>query len=45
MSFVRAQFKDFDEYEARYSSDNNPEYFTIRFPFAQKLNRLGWLVK
>lgn len=45
IKILNMQFKDFDEYERKYGSDNNPDFFTIRYSYVQKMNSLGWLVK
>jgi hypothetical protein len=45
IKILNMQFKDYDEYERKYGSDNNPEFFTIRYSYVQKMNGLGWLVK
>jgi len=45
IKILNMQFKDFDEYEKKYGSDINPEFFTVRYSYVQKMNSLGWLVK
>jgi hypothetical protein len=45
IKILNMQFKDFDEYERKYGSDNNPDFFTTRYSYVQKMNSIGWLVK
>jgi hypothetical protein len=45
INIVSMQFKDYDEFERKYGSDNNREHFVKRYSYIQKLNSLGWLVK
>ena len=45
IKILNMQYKDYGEYERKYGSDNNPEFFTIRYSYVQKMNSLGWLVK
>jgi hypothetical protein len=45
IKILNMQFRDYDEYERKYGSDNNPEFFTVRYSYVQKMNSIGWLVK
>ena len=39
------EWKDYDDFERKYGSDNNPEAFAIRYSFWYRLNGVGLLVR
>ena len=45
IELINMQWDDYDDFEKKYGSDNNPENFATRYSILYSLNSIGILVK
>jgi hypothetical protein len=45
IELINMEWEDYDDFERKYGSDNNPENFAKRFSLLYRLNSIGILVK